>query len=311
MMKASPKIIQPQLSTYAAFPESKISTEGMQVIPADHSGRSCLIHTSIEYGHKSGMPLHLHIIEPRQGEDENMTFPLILFIQGSAWLQQDIGNELAQLSRFAQRGFVIAIVEYRPSTVAPFPAQIKDTKTALRFMKNHAATYHANTESIVLWGDSSGGHTAVMTGVSLELETLDDESPTIDPISVKAVIDYYGPTDISKMCQEPSTMDHIKPDSPEGMLIGGVNVLENTEKVKPTVPMNYISDSREIPPMLIFHGNKDRLVPFGQSVMLFEALKKANKVAKFYQVNGADHGGFPFWAKNVLNIVEVFIRTYI
>jgi dipeptidyl aminopeptidase/acylaminoacyl peptidase len=75
--------------------------------------------------------------------------------------------------------------------------------------------------------------------------------------------------------------------------------------------MNYLSEDREIPPMLIFHGNKDRLVPFGQSVMLFEALKEANKTAEFYQISAADHGGYPFWAENVLNIVEKFIRTYI
>jgi len=64
-------------------------------------------------------------------------------------------------------------------------------------------------------------------------------------------------------------------------------------------------------PMLILHGNKDRLVPFGQSVMLFEALKKMGKDAEFYQLKGADHGGYPFWTDNVLNIVEGFIRRYL
>ena len=164
-MKKTPGFIQPQQSSYHDFPESRITTEGMKVIPADYSGRSCLIHTNIRYAQKSDIPLHLHIIEPRQDDDENMIFPLILYVQGSAWFQQDMGNELAQLSRFARRGFVIAVLEYRPSTIAPFPAQIKDTKTALRFMKRHATTYHADPEAIMLWGDSSGGHTAVMTGV--------------------------------------------------------------------------------------------------------------------------------------------------
>jgi acetyl esterase/lipase len=310
-MKMPPQFIQPQPSTHAAFPESTISADGMQVIPADYSGRPCMIHTNVRYAQKSGVHLHLHIIEPRQDEDENMIFPLILYVQGSAWLQQDIGNELAQLSRFARRGFVIAIVEYRPSTIAPFPAQVKDTKTAIRFMKRQAATYHADPEAIILWGDSSGGHTAVMTSVSLQNEALDDEPPTDDPISPKAIIDYYGPTDISKMNEEPSTMDHIGPDSPEGMLIGGLNVLENAEKVAPTVPMNYLSEDRTIPPMLILHGNKDRLVPFGQSVMLFEALMKMGKAAEFYQLKGADHGGYPFWTESVLDIVEAFIRRYL
>jgi acetyl esterase/lipase len=283
----------------------------MKVIPADLSERACTMYIRVEYSHKSGMPLHLNIIEPRQNEGENNTYPLVMFIQGSAWFPQNTGYELAQLARFAQRGFVIAVVEYRPSTVVPFPAQIKDTKTALRFMRKNAATYHADPQRVVIWGDSSGGHTAVMTGVTLNDASLDDESPVNDPLQVNVIVDYYGPTDISKMSEEPSTMEHISGETPEGMLIGGVNVLENPEKVKSTVPMNYLSEEKPLPPFLIIHGSKDRLVPFGQSVMLFDALKKFNKAAEFYQLKGADHGGSAFWTKNVLDIVEQFVRKYL
>jgi acetyl esterase/lipase len=304
-------MIEPRQSTYIAFPETTLSAEGMRVMPADLSERSCTIHIGVEYAQKSGMQLHLHIIEPRQNEGENNTYPLIMYIQGSAWFEQNTGSELAQLARFAQRGFVIAVVEYRPSPVAPFPAQVKDTKTALRFMKKHAATYHADPHRIIVWGDSSGGHTAVMVGVSLDDARLDDESPISDPLAVNAVVDYYGPSDISTMNEEPSTMDHIAPESPEGMVIGGLNVLENSEEVKPTVPMNYLSEDKALPPFLIVHGSKDRLVPFGQSVMLFAALRKANKVAEFYQLKGADHGGAAFWSKSVLDLVERFVRAYL
>jgi hypothetical protein len=64
--------------------------------------------------------------------------------------------------------------------------------------------------------------------------------------------------------------------SPEGLFIGGVNVLDNPEKVKPTIPMGYLSQGQRLPPILIVHGSKDRLVPFGQSVMMYDALKKFN-----------------------------------
>ncbi|MFK7804559.1 MAG: alpha/beta hydrolase fold domain-containing protein [Anaerolineae bacterium] len=304
-------MIEPQDWTFENFPESTAFTEGVTIIPADHSGRSCKTHIGIEYAHKSGMPLHLHIIEPEQHEAENLAFPLIMFIQGSAWFQQDNGTSVAQLSRFAQRGFVIAIVEYRPSPVAPFPAQIKDAKTAIRFLKKHAETYHADPENIIVWGTSSGGHTAVMTGLTLGNQALDDRSAIDDPIVIKAIVDYYGPTDISKMNEEPSIMDHIGPDSPEGMLIGGLNVLENLDKAQATNPLNYIPEGDPIPPILIVHGSKDRLVPFGQSVMLFDALKKANKIAECIQLKGADHGGPPFWTEPIFDQVETFVRKYL
>jgi acetyl esterase/lipase len=238
-------------------------------------------------------------------------FPLVVYVQGSAWFKQDIGYEIPQLSRFAKKGYVVAVVEYRPSTVAPFPAQVKETKTAIRFFMKNASTYSIDPEEIVLWGDSSGGHTAAMTGVTLNDPDLSDESPTDEPIRLKAIVDFYGTIDVSKMNLEPSTQDHRDAKSPEGMLIGGLNVLENPDKVKPTVPITYLDKTKEVPPFLIIHGNKDRLVPFGQSVLFYCALKQNDKSVVMYKLDGADHGGPPFWTEDVLKIVDDFVRKYL
>ena len=303
------EIVEPAKMGFEEFPASQLQAEGMQVLEADFSQRSTVMHLGVPYANKTGVELHLNIIEPRKlrGE-ESVDFPLVIYIQGSAWFKQNIDAELGQLSRFAQRGFVIASVEYRSSPVAAFPAQVKDVKTAIRFMQEHAAEYHANADQLVVWGDSSGGHTAAMVGVSLADASLDEVSPVENPLKVKAVVDYYGPTEISKMNEEPSIMDHRGPGSPEGMLIGGNPVLEHPDLVQATVPMNYIDPGVEIPPFLILHGDKDRLVPFGQSVMLYEVLKSAGKTVEFYKIKGADHGGSPFWSDEVLDLVEEFVR---
>ena len=243
--------------------------------------------------------------------ERSVVFPLVVYVQGSAWFEQELGYEIPQLSRFARQGYVVAVVEYRPSPVAPFPAQLKDAKTAIRFLIRNAATYSIDPDRIALWGDSSGGHTAVMTGVTVTDPQLTDESPTDEPIKLRAIVDFYGPIDISKMNFEPSTQDHRDAQSPEGMLIGGRNVLENPDKVQPTVPINYIDKNKEIPPFLIIHGNKDRLVPFGQSVLLYEALKQNDKSVVMYKLDGADHGGSPFWTDQVLTIVDEFLREHL
>ena len=94
----TPTVIEPKESTYEAFPASALTAQGMRVLPADLSGRSCMIYIGVEYAQKSGMRLHLHIIEPRQPEGENAIFPLAIFIQGSAWFAQNTGAELAQLA---------------------------------------------------------------------------------------------------------------------------------------------------------------------------------------------------------------------
>lgn len=70
----------------------------------------------------------------------------------------------------------------------------------------------------------------------------------------------------------------------------------------------YVQEERELPPILMFHGTNDELVPFGQGCELFQALTAAKKDATFYQVIGAHHGGREFWSKEVLDIEEQFIR---
>ncbi len=304
-------IIPSQSASYADFPPSQISVPNMETLDAKRDRRSAQIFTRVEYAQKSGQSLHLMIVrpEPMVGLDEtldNFNYPVIAFVQGSAWFKQHLGRNLEPLTRMAERGYVVAIVEYRPSTVAPFPAQVEDTKTALRYLKEHAREYGGNPEEIIVWGNSSGGHTASMVGVTLDTQDFDAEDQA--PIQVKAVIDYFGPTAIHKMNEEPSTYDHIQPDSPEGMLIGGVNVLENIDKAEAANPMNYISEAEEMPPFLIIHGDKDRLVPFGQSAALFQVLQEKGHEARFIKLKGADHGGAPFWQDEILDLVDDFIR---
>ena len=127
-------IVEPKPNNGETFPESTASAPGILTIKADSSDLTCKLHANVLYATKSGIPLHLHIIEPKQREGENRLFPLVVYIQGSAWFQQDLGYEIPQLSRFARKGYVIAVVGYRPSPVAPFPAQLKDAKTAIRFL---------------------------------------------------------------------------------------------------------------------------------------------------------------------------------
>ncbi len=169
--------------------------------------------------------------------------PCIVYVQGSAWMKQNVYANLPQLMEFAKRGYVIAIVEYRPSSVAPFPAQVQDAKTAIRFMRKNANTYGVDEDNVFIWGDSSGGHTALMVGLTTNNSELDTDDLNGYATKVNAVVDFYGPTDITKMNDEPSILDHVSPKSPEGQLLGGKNVLQNKAEAAVTNPVNYVKDT--------------------------------------------------------------------
>ncbi len=119
---------------------------------------------------------------------------------------------------------------------------------------------------------------------------MEGEGENLDQSSrVQAVVDYYGPTNIAKMCDFPSDMDHASPDAPEAKLLGGP-VKTLPEAVRSADPITYVSPNN--PPFLIVHGDADRVVPYNQSEILFDALKKAGVDVELVTVQGGGHGGW-------------------
>lgn len=210
----------------------------------------------------------------------------------------------------AEHGYVVAIVEYRPSEIAPFPAQMQDAKTAVRFLKKHCEEYHIDVDHMAIAGDSSGGHTALMAGFT------GDEGPDTRlygeySAKVNCIIDLYGPTVFSLMNYYESSQNHYHPDSPEGYEIGGKNVLEHPEVADLTIPMNYLSEEKETPPLLLIHGGRDMLVPFNQSCQLYHYMRKLGKEVIFYKIQDGSHGSLGFDNDRILGIVLDFLKEHI
>ena len=251
----------------------------------------------------------LQILVPRKRMMENEKYPLIIYVQGSAWHKQNVYQHVGQFNYLCKQGFVVAIVQYRESDLAPFPAQIEDTKTAIRFLKKHHEEYFIDEQNVFLFGDSSGGHVALVSGLTAKLPLFNGNLYSEYSNEVRAIIDFYGVVDITMEDGFPTTENHQQPDSPEGYLIGRKNVLEHLDIARQTNPMAYLDGN--IPPILIAHGTKDRLVAFKQSVKLYKALKGKNKDVVFYRMKGADHGGPMFFCEDMLEEVIKFIKKNI
>jgi dipeptidyl aminopeptidase/acylaminoacyl peptidase len=128
---------------------------------------------------------------------------------------------------------------------------------------------------------------------------------------VQAVIDWFGPTDLLKMGEQSganSKIDHNSPNSPESKLIGGP-VQENKEKTSRANPIKYVS--KDDPPFLIMHGDKDPLVPLGQSKLLHDELKKANVESELVTLEGAGHGGKEFTTPDTMKKIDAFLDKHL
>lgn len=290
--------------SYETMPDYDDEVEGAKeiIMTGDEIGVDYI--PNVLYDHKDDVELHLQILQPKIFNNPCRKFPCIVYVQGSAWKKQNIYRNVVNLGKLASLGYVCAIVEYRHSGIAKFPAQIIDAKNAIRFMKAHHKDYHVDVDQIVIMGDSSGGHTSAMVGMTANT-TLFDDPINEESCSIKGIIDLYGAVDVTLPYGFPSTLNHQMPDSPEGMLMG-YNIRENIEKANIANAKNYVNEN--FSPVLILHGTKDKTVFCQESVDLYEALKNAKKDVEFYFVRNSDHGGAAFWTKEAITIYDHFIQ---
>ena len=212
----------------------------------------------------------------------------------------------------ATHGFAAAVIDYRLSSEALFPAQIYDCKAAVRWLRANAAKHGLDAAHIGAWGESSGGHLASLLGVAGNVAALEgDAGNTNESSQVQAVVDFFGPTDFLQMeahILPGSWLHHDSPDSPESRLIGGP-IQENRDKAEQANPIKYAT--RDAPPFFIAHGEQDLLVPCNQSELLFEALKKAGDNVTFYKIAGAGHGDPAFDSVMMRAAVLAFLDKYL
>lgn len=296
-------------------PADETVMPGMKTLQADteEPNKACYI-PNVEYVKRGDTPLHLQLLLPKgmlPGMPSKRRFPLIVYVQGAAWGEQDMYQNLPQIGELARRGYVVASVKHRPSSMAGFPAFLQDVKSAIRFLRAKADTYYINSDEVAIWGDSSGGHAALLAGVTGDMEEFKTEDNHGISDAVKAVIDFYGPTDSSKINEAPRNpiFQEDRENWPENILFGGI-VEEHPEIAQAGNPIQYVCSEKELPPFLIVHGDRDATVPFNQSVRMVQKLQECGKEVEFYKVCGADHGIY-FWTDELLDIVEHFLIKYL
>ena len=244
----------------------------------------------------------LDLYLPSQNEGSS-PLPVIVWVHGGAWRMGSKKN--CRSARFLRHGYAAASINYRLSQHAIFPAQIEDCKAAIRFLRANAGKYNIDPARIGVWGSSAGGHLVALLGTTGDIKEFDKGQNLHVSSRVQAVCDYFGPTDFTKMSNFKSTMDHDAPDSPESLLVGGP-IQQNKEACRRANPITYIS--KNDPPFLICHGDKDMLVPHNQSVLLNTALIKVGVSVKFHTVKGGGHG---FRDQEVDRMVQEFFDKHL
>ena len=267
------------------------------------------LKTNIVYAAPDGEELALQLLKP-QWKSGGAGFPLVVFIQGSAWTKPNQFWELPQLSLLARRGFVVASVTHRSCFTAPAPAFLQDVKAALRFLRAHAAEYDIDKARVCAWGTSSGGNTALLLGMTGDDPAFETADWAGESTRVQAVVDCFGPTDLEKMVNV--QLANASPEDKKLLLAlgGGEPVQECLKRLRPISPITYAQPCKDFPPFLILHGDADPVVLYEDSEAFYRRLCDLGYDAQMVRVQGAPHEG-SFWSMPLLEHIFTFIEKQI
>lgn len=243
------------------------------------------------------LPKHRELFAPQ---------PTIVWVCGGAFQQVDRHIWVGEMLWFAKHGFTVASIEYRTSMEAVWPAQVEDVKSAIRFLRAHAAELCVDPGRIAIMGESAGGYLAVMAGVTGNAAEFDRGDYLDQSSAVQAVVDFYGVTEmgggVAQSIADGETV--IIQGDAMGLLMGGTKQ-DKPEAYRKASPLTWVSP--ECPPFLILHGDSDMLVDIGQSDRLYEALVHAGVPVEYDVFAGVNHGADEFYQESVKQRIADFL----
>ncbi len=270
---------------------------------AKRSAAADVIH-DVTFATAEGAPLQLDLYRP----DAKTPIGLIVWVHGGAWRAGS--RKDVDLAGMTQRGWAVASVDYRLSTVARFPAQIHDIKAAIRFLRAHAAEYRYPSDRFVVAGSSAGGHLAALVGVTngeRELEGAEGDAPTAGS-DVQAIVDLYGASNLITILAQ-STPHGLSVRKPALDLLLGAEPEAAPELARQASPVFHVD--RSDPPLLLLHGDQDPQMPINQAHELQGAYEKLGLPVQFIVMHGAAHGGPAFTASSTLDAIDRFLREHL
>ncbi len=190
--------------------------------------------------------------------------PAVLLIHGGGWNGKERRADMTSIAKsLAKRGYFVMNATYRLTPEWKFPAQRDDLEQAIRFMRANAKDLNIDTTRIATFGYSAGGHLAALIG--------------LDPANeVKAIVAGGAPTDLSFWTDGKLT----------GKLLGGP--VKGNEKIyHEASPVHDITTNS--PPVFIYHGTDDKLVPLEHPNTFIAALRKHDVEHEVYWIEGRSH----------------------
>ncbi len=233
------------------------------------------------YGHKDGMALTYDVFSPAQKNGA-----AVIHIVSGGWVSRwtDPSKIPAPMKEINQalldKGFTLFEVRHGSSPKYMIPDAVADVRRAVRSIRMNASKFGIDANRMGVWGQSAGGHLSLMLGLASDTGDPANEDEVLRVSDrVAAVVAYYPPVDMAPSAEAVATE---RPSTRFPALNFDAKEIEAMSPIKQVSP--------DDPPTLLFHGDKDPLVPMRNSEQISAAFKAAGVKSNFIVVPNGVHG---------------------
>ena len=210
-------------------------------------------------------------------EPGRATGTAVIICPGGAYARLAIANEAAGVAeRLHALGVATFILEYRLAEYG-HPAPLQDVLRAVRFVRSKAAEFGVRLDRIGVFGASAGGHVAATAATLFEAPE-GRTGAALDPTSARpdfAALLYPVITLRDPFAHRDSRTNLLGARPPESL------VARMSLETQVTV---------DTPPVFIVHTAEDKSVPLENSVLFYQALRRAGVSAEMHLYERGAHG---------------------
>lgn len=203
--------------------------------------------------------------------DSSIKSPAIVFYFGGGWNTGTIDHFKTHAEYFSKRGMVCFLVDYRVNKrqqTTPFES-LKDAKSAIRYIREHADTFNIDVNKIVASGGSAGGQLAAATAL---------------------IDDYNEDSDNTSISCKPNALVLFNPVIDNGP--GGYGYDRIGDAYKSFSPLHNIKSGA--PPTILFLGTNDHLIPVETAKYYQTVMNKVKSRCELNLYKGGKHGFFNY-----------------
>jgi acetyl esterase/lipase len=228
--------------------------------------------------------------------------PAIVFFFGGGWFKGTPEQFYSKSEYLAARGLVAFCAEYRLTGVDGVTVDkcVEDARSAMRYVRGHAAELGVDANKLVSAGGSAGAHLAACVAPGTPGFAVDDPNDDLSISCVPQAMVLFNPVlDTDDLRRTWKTPDYVLG------LVSGNSEQEKRQALLALSPLHHVAPG--LPPAILFYGTNDAFLAHGRA-WRDKGRAVGNRV-ELWTAEGLPHGFFNAapWHQATLIAVDRFL----